>query len=180
MLKNPSVSLRLAYCLVVLGAILPFGIAASGWVSLAKAPSLLGSVPIVAPLLMLALGGVRVYLVARYPTTLSSPPVSGGAAFVRVAGLVAIYVGVAATVLSWLAGPLMRTFMTTRTESGAEFFVVGLYLSFITGIGLLGLLMFEFSRLLAFERLAFEHHRRKGVSNRPAVRMPAGIPGDPA
>ncbi|MDO9001811.1 MAG: hypothetical protein Q7V20_00010 [Aquabacterium sp.] len=42
--------------------------------------------------------------------------------------------------------------MTTRTESGAEFFVVGLYLSLASGIGMLGLLAFEFSRLLAFER----------------------------
>ncbi len=158
MLKNASVVLRIAYCLVVLGAILPFGIAASGWVSLAKGPNLLGAVPFLGPLLLLALGFFRVYLVARYPTTLSSPPVSGLAALVRVLGQLAIYIGVVATVLSWVARPLMRALMTSRTESGAEYFVVGLYLSLVAGIGLLGLLMFEFSRLLAFERLAYERH----------------------
>lgn len=166
MLKNPSVALRLAYCLVVLGAILPFGIAASGWVALAKGPGLLSTVPFVGPLLLLALGGFRVYLVARFPTTLSSPPVSGVAALVRVVGVTAIYVGLVATVLSWVARPLIRTFMTSRTESGAEFFVVGLYLSLVAGIGLLGLLMFEFGRLLAFERLAHERYARKEVPKR--------------
>jgi hypothetical protein len=44
------------------------------------------------------------------------------------------------------------TFMTSRTESGAEFFAVGLYFSLAAGVGILGLLAFEFSRLLAFER----------------------------
>jgi hypothetical protein len=48
----------------------------------------------------------------------------------------------------------MRAFMKSRTESGAEFFVVGMYLSVAAGIGMLGLLSFEFSRLLAFERSA--------------------------
>ena len=96
------------------------------------------------------------YLVARFPTTLSSPPVSGVVSFTRVLGIVAIYVGVFATLLSWIGRPLMRALMTSRTESGAEFFVAGLYLSLIAGIGLLGLFLFEFSRLLAFERLAYE------------------------
>ena len=174
MLKNPSVLFRFAYCLVVLGAMLPFGVAASGWVALAKGPSLVGAVPFVGPLLLLALGGFRVYLVARFPTTLSSPPISGVAVLVRVVGLIAIYVGVVATVLSWVARPLMRTFMTSRTESGAEFFVVGLYLSLLAGVGLLGLLMFEFSRLLAFERLARERHARKEVPNPSFKRTPGG------
>jgi hypothetical protein len=158
LLKNASVVLRIAYCLVVLGAILPFGIAASGWVTPAKGPNLLGAVPFIGPMLLLTLGFFRVYLVACYPTTLSSPPVSGLAALVRVLGQLAIYIGVVATVLSWVARPLMRALMTSRTESGAEFFAVGLHLSLVAGIGLLGLLMFEFSRLLAFERLAYERH----------------------
>ena len=157
MLNSPSAALRLAYCLVVLGAILPFGVAASGWVALAGGMSLLSLLPPVELLLALAIGGFRIYLVARFQTTLSSPPVSGFARLARALGLIAIYVGVVATVLSWIARPLMRAFMTSRTESGAEFFVVGLYLSLLGGIGLLGIFMFEFSRLLAFEKLAYQH-----------------------
>ena len=55
-------------------------------------------------------------------------------------------------VLGWAAGPLMRTLMTSRTESGAEFFLVGMYLSLAAGVGMLGLFSFEFGRLLSFER----------------------------
>lgn len=156
MLKIPSAALRAAYCLVVLGAIVPVGLATSGWVAMARGPSLIAAVPFVGPLLLLALGGYRVYLVARFSTTLSSPPISGIASLIRVLGVGAIYVGVLATLLSWIGRPLMRVLMTSRTESGAEFFVAGVYLSLIAGVGLLGLLLFEFSRLLAFERLAHE------------------------
>jgi hypothetical protein len=153
---------------------LPFGLAASGWVALAKGPNLFSAVPFIGPLLLVALGVFRVYLVARYPSTLSSPGVSGIAAVLRALGQAAIYIGVVATVLSWGARPLMRALMTSRTESGAEFFVVGLYLSLVAGIGMLGLLMFEFSRLLAFERLAYERHQRKEVSNHSFKRTPDG------
>ncbi len=71
-----------------------------------------------------------------------------------------MYVGVVGTLLSWFGGPLMRAFMTSRTESGAEYFVAGLYLSFVAGIGTLGLLLFESSRLLAFERLVYERYAK--------------------
>lgn len=161
MLKEPSLALRATYCLVILGAILPFGVAASGWVAMATGPGLLRSIPILGPIFLLAVGGYRIYLVARFRTTLSFPPVSGASSLVRVLGVLGMYVGVAATVLSWIAGPLMRAFMTSRTESGAEFFIVGLYLSLIGGAGLLGIALFEFSRLLAFERLAFEHYSKR-------------------
>lgn len=174
MLKNPSFALRVAYCLVVLGAILPFGVAASGWVALAKGPALLSTVPFIGPVLLLAIGAFRVYLVARFPTTLCSPPVSGVTALLRAFGITAIYVGLVATVLSWVARPLIRALMTSRTESGAEFFVVGLYLSLVAGVGLLGILMFEFSRLLAFERLARERSVRRDVPNPSFKRTPNG------
>ncbi len=151
MIQQPSSILKVAYCLVLLAAILPFGLAKSGWVGLATGASM-GLVPFLGPLVFLGLGLYRVYLVARVPGVLSSPEATGLAAFLRAAGTFCLYVGVLASVLSWVAGPLMRAFMKSRTDSGAEFFVVGVYLSLAAGIGMLGLLSFEFSRLLAFER----------------------------
>lgn len=50
------------------------------------------------------------------------------------------------------SNPLMRALMTSHTESGAEYFVAGMYLSMLGGIGTLGLLCFELSRLVAFEQ----------------------------
>jgi hypothetical protein len=152
--QQPSSILKFAYCLVLLAAILPFGLAKSGWVGLATGGAGMGLIPFLGPLVFLCLGLYRVYLVARVPGVLNSPQATGLSAFLRTAGTFCLYVGVLVSVLSWVAGPLMRAFMKTRTESGAEFFVVGLYLSLAAGIGMLGLLAFEFSRLLAFERSA--------------------------
>ncbi len=73
--------------------------------------------------------------------------------FLRKMGTFLIYVGVLTALLRWTAGPLMRALMIHRSESGAEFFVVGLYLSLLSGVGLFGLVSFEFSRLLSFERV---------------------------
>ena len=161
MIKYPSVVLRVAYCLIVLGAVLPIGIASSGWVRLATGPSRVSAVPVLGLLFALALGGFRIYSVARFPTTLSSPPASGFTALARVLGTMAMYVGVVGTVLNWIARPLMRALLTSRGDSGAEFFAVGLLLSLVGSIGLLGLLLFEFSRLLAFERLTYQRYGAK-------------------
>lgn len=153
MKQQPSTSLKVAYCIVLLATVLPIGLAKSGWVGLATGGIGMG-VPFVGPIIFLALGLYRIYLVVRVPGTLSSPQALGFAAFLRAVGTFFLYVGVFASVLSWVAGPLMRAFMTHRTESGAEFFVVGMYLSLVTGFGMLGLFAFEFSRLVAFERNA--------------------------
>ena len=164
MLQNPSVLLRVSYCLVVLGATVPFGLAASGWVGLAKGPGLVGALPfLLGPPLLLLLGAFRIYLVARYKTTLSSPQLLGIGVVFRALGLFALHVGALSTLLSWVARPLMRAFLTTRTESGAEFFAVGVFLLYGVGAGSFGLLLFEFSRLLGFERLAHERSARGGA-----------------
>jgi hypothetical protein len=154
---QPNFALKLSYCLVVLSAVVPFGLAKSGWVALATGATPVGMIPFVGPILFLALGLYRVYLVLRVKVTLNSPGVSGATAWFRAVGAFFIYVGAIIAVLSWMAGPLMRMFIKQRTESGAEFFVVGMYLSLAAGIGVLGLFLFEFSRLLAFERKAREN-----------------------
>lgn len=150
LLAAPS-SLKWAYSLVLLSAVLPVGLSASSWVALAQGGSFIGGLPIIGPLLFLLLGLYRIYLVAGAPGTLSLPQVRGFTLFLRRAGIFALYLGAALAILGWLAGPLMKLLMTQRTESGAEFFVVGLYLSMLGGIGILGLILFELSRLIGFE-----------------------------
>lgn len=112
----------------------------------------MSSVQSLGPLLFLALGLYRIYSVARTPGTLSTSRVAGFPLLLRRVGTFALYVGAIVAIVGWLAGPLMKLLMTHRTESGAEFFVVGLYLSMSSGIGLLGLVLFELSRLIGFER----------------------------
>ena len=145
-------SLKVAYCLVLLGAVVPFGLAKSGWVALATGG--FGSVPLIGPLVFLALGLYRVILVARVPGVLDSQATAGVDRFLRALGQFLLYAGALIAVLGWISGPLMHAFVQRRTDSGVEFFVVGMYLAMAGGIGMLGLIFFEFSRLRAFERSA--------------------------
>jgi hypothetical protein len=145
-------SLKIAYCLVVLSAVVPFGLAKSGWVTLATGG--FGSVTFLGPLAFLALGLYRVFLVVRVPSALDSQATSGLETLIRALGKFMLYVGSLVAVLGWVSRPLMRAFIERRTDSGAEYFVVGMYLAMAGGIGVLGLILFEFSRLLAFERSA--------------------------
>ncbi|HYD63286.1 MAG TPA: hypothetical protein VEC35_23220 [Noviherbaspirillum sp.] len=153
---QPSFALKFSYCLVILGTVVPVGLANSGWVALATGATPMGMIPFLGPILLLALGLYRIYLVWRMKGTLDSPPLSGGIAALRAIGVFCIHLGAVITIAAWSAGPLMRLLIKQQTESGAEFFVVGVYLSLVAGIGLLGFLLFEFSRLVAFERHARE------------------------
>jgi len=147
------VSLKWAYCLVLLFAVLPLGLAGSSWVALARG-GIGGAVPLLGIVPMLVLALYRIYLVARVPGTLSSYPPAGVGRALRALGAFAIYLGAIVSIASMVAGPLMRALMKSHTESGAEYFVVGLYLSMFGGIGTLGLLCYELSRLVAFEQNA--------------------------
>lgn len=151
-MQKTSATFKLVYCLFLLSAILPFGLAKSGWVALATGGAGMSTIPLIGPVALLILGLYRIYLVAKVPGLLDAPAVAGPPQFLRAAGAVLIYVGVVAAVLSWIAAPLMRSLITQRTGTGVEFFVVGVYLSLGTGIGMLGLFCFEFGRLLSFER----------------------------
>jgi len=156
----PSKTLKISYCVVLLAAAVPIGLAKSGWVATATGGFSMALVPFLGPVVFLFIGLYRIYLVVRVQDVLASPQATGLVSALRGVGAFCIQVGAVASVFSWVAGPLMRALMTTRTESGAEYFVVGVYLALFSGIGLLGLILFEFSRLLAFERLVAA--RRKG------------------
>ncbi len=151
MKQAASTSLKWVYSIVVLTTVVPVGLASSGWVAMATGGGALASLPLIGPILFLLLGLYRTYLVARVPGTLASYPSAGFAGILRRLGVLALYIGAVIAVLNLAAGPLMRLLMTTRTESGAEFFVVGVYLSILGGIGVLGLLVFELSRIVGFE-----------------------------
>lgn len=147
------ISLKWAYCLVLLSAVLPLGLSGSSWVALARG-GIGGALPLLGIFPMLLLALYRIYLVARVPGTLSSYPPAGFARALRTLGVFAIYLGAVVSIASLVAGPLMRVLMKSHTESGAEYFAVGLYLSMLGGVGTLGLLCYELSRLVAFERHA--------------------------
>ena len=158
--RQASIGFRICYCIAVLGAIVPMGLASSGWVRASTGGSFAGLLPLVGMVPYVALGLYRVFLVARVPGTLDSPPASGVAAVLRSVGVLCVYAGAVVAVLNWASRPLMRMLVTKPSETGVEFFVAGLYLALASGVGVLGLLLFEFSRLRGFELVRNTEERR--------------------
>ncbi len=151
-LRTPSY-LKWAYALVVLSAVLPIGLASSGWVALATGGTSLG-VPFLGPIVLLVIGLYRVFLVAKIPGTLDAPEIAGLGSALRKIGIFLLIFGAVIGVLNLISRPLLLAVPSRYTSGAPVFFVVGMYLSMLGGLGLLGLTMFEFSRLLGFEQYA--------------------------
>lgn len=147
--------MKVFYCLAVASAVLPFGM--SGWVAMTVGGNPMPVVPYLGPLLLLVIGIWRIYQVSRYPGTLDSYVYGGALTVLRVFGLIAMGIGVLYLVVQLGGGMLVRALVPRRTESGVEFYVLGVYLALVSGIGPLGILLFETSRLFGFER-----HKRMG------------------
>ena len=154
-LRAPSY-LKVAYSLVILSAVLPIGLASSGWVSLATGAS--GGVPILGQIVRLLLGLYRVFLVAKVPGTLDAPEIAGLAVALRGIGIFLLVVGSIFAALNLVSRPLLMAVPSSYRSAAPIFFVAGMYLAVLSGLGLLGLTLFEFSRLLGFEQHAREQN----------------------
>jgi len=158
MIKTPArASLKWAYSLVLIfSAVVQLRFSTFGRSGTMDSGAIVSAMAV--PALYSALAFYRVYMVVRVPATLASYPLVGFASVLRFLGVAALYLGalVAAAGFVTLAGPyLMRWLMPVHTESGAEYFVAGLYSVAISGLSIMGtagLFLFEFSRLVAFEQ----------------------------
>jgi hypothetical protein len=142
--------LRIAYASTLLGFLLPF------------TRGLLGSTPgirlgawsyvLLVPALILAATCLwRLVIVLSDRNALDSFAVDGALLAARRVGTLLIYLGAAVLVLSVLGGPIVWLLLSHHTESGAEYFLLRLFLALFTGIGPVGLVAFEFSRMRSFE-----------------------------
>lgn len=145
--------LKCAYSIIILSAVLPIGIASSGWVAatLGGSASPLAGLGIAGLLIFLGVGLYRIWTVMWLRGTLDSRETSGVSKIFRVVGILGLYLGALVAMANWVAGPVMRMLVTSPSESGVEFYVVGVYLALLSGIGVSGLVLFELSRLLSFE-----------------------------
>lgn len=141
--------LRVAYVVVLLGIMLPIGLASMSWVRLATGGHFRSVLGIV---LVLVVGGWRIYNVLRHPATLDCPRLDGFPRLLRWIGMACLYVGALFGALNLASRPIMSTLVTRPSETGVEFYAVGMYLAMLAGLGLKGLMAFEASRLLAFEQ----------------------------
>jgi hypothetical protein len=153
MSHQASWPLRIAYIVCLLGIVAPIGLSASSWVSLTLGRSMyLGNIPtLIVAVLILVLGVWRIWVVAADQSTLGSPRVEGALLLLRCAGVFFVYVGALTTFFNWFGGPLIRLLVKHRSEDGIEFYVAGVFLAILGGLGRLGLLMFELSRTRSFE-----------------------------
>lgn len=149
--------LKWSYVLVVLSAVLPIGLANSGWVSLETGGPSLGS-GLFWSIAVISLGLYRVFLVLKLPGTLDAREMKGFCKVVRKIGVFLLVLGAFIGGFNLISIPVLLAVQFRHTGDAPVFFIVGALLSKFIGIGLLGLTMFEFSRLLGFEQHARQEY----------------------
>jgi hypothetical protein len=153
--------LKLLYSLTLIAAVFPLGVAGmSGWVGLTLGTSLLGS--FLLPLLAIVLW--RVYVVWRHPTTLMRHRSGALIAFLRGVAVVEMVVGCLAALALLLQRPIIAAMGGVRTDDGIEYYMLQLGAVMVGGLGLQGVVIFEWSRLIGMERF----YREEAPSEIPA------------
>lgn len=151
MKTEASHSLKWLYCLTLITAIFPSGLfGAAGWVGLATGGGLLGG-GIIALAILLAIFIYRIVLVVRSPHTLDAYIASTRIKLMRYSGIFLMTVGLIGSFTIFFVKPLALGIFGRPGDSGVAFFIVGVFVYLISSAGLLGLLIFEASRLFGFE-----------------------------
>jgi len=162
--RPASIPLKIVNGFAVLATALMVGLSSSGWVQMgmrASPATLLLALP---PLLLMVFAFHRLYQVVRWPRTLDSPPVSGIAALARTVGVGLVYLGGIAGLLSLFAKPILRMLTRTPGDNGT-LMLLSIWLPLAAGLAVFGVMVFEYSRLLAFEAA----RRGAGTDERPAI-----------
>lgn len=146
-----SAPTRLLYLLALLAMVV--SPAVSSWVMLATGGGALAAIGL-ATYLVLAVAVWRALQVWRDGQRLAAPRPIGVARWIRAIGLWLMAIGSVTVVLQFFVGPIANSLFGRPSGSGVEFFAVGLWLAVFSGWAPAGLLLFEFSRLLGFERQA--------------------------
>jgi len=145
----PRLWLKVLYSLTLVALVFPLGVAGmSGWVGLTLGTSLMGS--FLLPLLAVVVW--RVYVVWRHPTTLMRHRGGAVIAFLRGAAIVGMMVGCFAALALLLQRPIIEAMGGVRTDSGIEYYLLQLGAVMVGGLGLQGLAIFEWSRIIGMER----------------------------
>lgn len=146
-----TTSFKVVYCIALLSIVLPIGLAGSGWVRMSVGGGL-GMIPFVGPLLMLIAGIGRVVQIWRRSYILDSPAVTGVARKFQMLGVMLIYAGALAGIANWLSIPIAKIFIKDAGPNGILLYAGGVYLALLGSLGPLGLLIFEATRLVGFEK----------------------------
>ena len=151
MKAEASRNLKWLYCLTLIAAIFPSGLfGAAGWVGLATGGGMLGG-GIFVLVILLAIFIYRIVLVARSPHTLDAYITSTPVKLLRYLGIFLMVIGLIGSFAIFFIRPLALGVFGKPGDSGVAFFVMSIFIYLISSAGLMGLLMFEASRLFGFE-----------------------------
>lgn len=142
---------KFIYCLTIFSIVLPFGLASSSWVRMTVGGGL-AFIPFIGPLLMLTVGLGRCAQVWRNPHVLDGPVVAGYLRIIQMIGVALIYAGALIGIANWLSIPMVKIFIKDAGPNGILYYAIGVYLALMSGVGILGLMIFEATRLVGFER----------------------------
>ena len=141
---------RLLYCLAVAGAL--YSSASALWTAFANMSGFDYSLGLLGVLWTIALALWRLWQVASSSTRLDAPEYRGAIADLRVLGIIGLAVGAVSLVLNLLIQPLLHALFSHGSENGGLHFIAGQYMYLVKSLAPPGILMFELSRLMAFER----------------------------
>lgn len=146
-LRVPGRPIRVLYVLAALGA-LPASCTGSGWVRATLGPSFLYSVVGLALVAWLVWRAIRAM---RDANAIARPAGSRLANLLCGVAVVAMAVGVAAFFSTFLVRPITLLVFDgkIRSDSGIEFYLVGIVLVLLTSAGWAGVLLYEAGRLVA-------------------------------
>lgn len=161
-MKRATFLLKLCYCLNLFGLLLPIvlarlgGLPAFGDAAEAAAALLSGLIALV----LLLAGLYRIGVVARVPGTLDAWPATGLPEALQRAGSVGLHAGAVIGVASLLVRPWLH---------GVDALPAAQVLAMAGGIGLIGLVLFEFGRLMSFEQRARDELSPQRLRPSPAI-----------
>lgn len=144
-MRRASATLRALYCLALLTWVFPgmiFG--ASGWIGLATGGLWFGAAGTLAVLTLVLF---RCYQVIRHADALDARLEGKTTRALRAIGIFGMAIGAAASLGIIFLKPLTLMVFGSRSESGIEFFIMGLILWALSNVGPLGWALFEVSRL---------------------------------
>lgn len=146
-----SRSLKWLYCLTLVTIIFPSGMfGASGWMGLVTGGGLFSG-GIFALIFLLAIFIYRIVVVARNPSTLDAYVASARIKLLRYLAIFMMGAGLIGSITIFFVRPLALKLFGSPGDSGVAFLVVGIFVYLLSSAGVLGLLMFEVSRLFGFE-----------------------------
>ena len=114
-----------------------------------------------------ALGVWRIVVVLRDTGRLDAPSNSAVLRWCRALAIGLMALGVVGFILQFFIGPIGRALFPRGSDNGVEFFVVGMWFGMVTALAPLGILLFEASRLLSFERWSLEQRAGSNGSQSP-------------